>query len=115
MEDDTHADTCAVGNGFYVEDYLERHCDVNAFLGSYKERRVPIVNGCYAFDAPDGRSYLIVINQALYFEGEDVSLLSTFQARAAGVVVDNCPRQFSEKSTFAITFPDSDISVPFQL
>ena len=119
LEDDTHADTCAVGAGFYVIEYLDRYCMVNAFLGSYGSKKVPLVNGAYAYDAPDGMSYLICINQALYFGKEDVALLSTWQARANGVIVDNCPRQFDESSRFSVTFPKTEdmaeISIPFTI
>ena len=53
------------------------------------------------------------MNQALYFKDKDVALMSTFQARASGEVVNNIPKQFEENSPFSISFPGQDLSIPF--
>ena len=36
FEDDTRTDTCAVGNGCYIEHYSDRYCIFNPFLFSYE-------------------------------------------------------------------------------
>ena len=86
---------------------------VKPFLDSYDGQNVPIVNALYAYDDQDGQSYIICVNQALYFKEEEVALMSTFQARASGAVVSNIPKQFEENSPFSISFPGQYLSIPF--
>ena len=68
IQDYTHAETCVTGIGCYVEHYLDRHCDVNAFLESYEGENVSIVNVLYDYGDQYRQYYTICINQALYFE-----------------------------------------------
>ena len=39
--------------------------------------------------------------------------MSIFKARASGGFVSNTTKQFEEKSTLSIYFPDQDIYIPF--
>ena len=49
LEDNRHADTCAVGIVCYIKHYIYRHFTVNAFLESYTGTKVPILNALYEY------------------------------------------------------------------
>ena len=113
FEDDTHADTCAVVKGCYIKHYLDWYCIVKPFLDLYEGKKVPIVNAFYFYHDQYGQSYIICVNQALYFKYEEVALMSTFQLRSSGTVFSNIPKQFDEKSPFYISFLGKCLSIPF--
>ena len=115
FEDDTHTYTYAVGKGFYKEHYLDQYFIVKPFLDSYEGKKFPIFNTLYCFDNKYGQSYITCVNQALYFEDEEVALMSTFQARASGSVVRNIPKHFEKNSPLSISFPDQDLSITFSI
>ena len=96
FEDSDHPYTCTVGKGCYTKHYLNQYCIVKHFMDSYEGQKVTIVNALYCYDNQDVQSYIICVNQALYFKYEEVALTSTFQARASGAVVRNTPIHFEK-------------------
>ncbi|MGH3054467.1 MAG: hypothetical protein ACRDL7_05760, partial [Gaiellaceae bacterium] len=76
---------------------------------------VPIVKAGTAYDDPyNGITYILVLNQALYFgEKLENTLLCPNQMRANGLVVDDVPRHLSEgqKSTHSIYIPHEKIRI----
>ncbi len=93
-------------------------CEIHPYQPKYKPvANVPVVKAVTAYDY-NGTTYILVLNQALYF-GEDMpnSLLNPNQMRSHGIVVDDCPTHLSpnQVSTHSINFPDQDIRIPLEL
>lgn len=104
-EADTNADTCCLGTNF-----IPLHYTNYPYHGDYKPlKSVPIVTGATAFDHPNGQTYIIIINEGLYFGKEmDHSLLNPNQIRFHGLdFFDNPTRD--EKLCMQI---DDDLFVP---
>ena len=55
LEDDTHAYTCAVGKGCYIEHYLDRYWIVKPFLYLYEGQKLMIVNEFDCYDDQDSQ------------------------------------------------------------
>ena len=87
-ECDTNADTCCLGRNFTILEYTRRTADVYAYDKSIKPiENVPIVSGATAWDDPTtGETYILVINEALYYGTKlDHSLINPNQIRAYGI------------------------------
>jgi hypothetical protein len=52
-------------------------------------RNLPIVNAITALDLPDGTSILLVVNEGLYHDTENHSLLSEFQMMEFSMKIDS--------------------------
>ena len=79
---------------------------------------IATANACFAYDTPDGSTFILEVNQALDFTGSmEHSLLCTNQSRSHGVVVDDVPKalDYHQRSTHSIYFPLEDISLPLCL
>ena len=73
-ESDTNADTCCLGQNFAILAYTNRTADVYPYDSSYEPiLNVPIVSGATVYRHENGKSYLLVINEALYY-GRKASL-----------------------------------------
>ena len=82
------------------------------------ETNIPVVKAATAYTTPTGVTYILVLNQALYFPELDHSLLNPNQMRVNGVVVDDCPRHLSDPSkpsTHSIFFPEHDVRIPLEM
>ena len=53
------------------------------------KRNLPIVSAITALDLPDGQSILLVIHEGIYNETSNHTLLSEFQLREFGVIIDS--------------------------
>ncbi|KAI2491468.1 Reverse transcriptase (RNA-dependent DNA polymerase) [Fragilaria crotonensis] len=118
MELDTHADTCVAGSNTVVLD-LTGKVAVSPFCDSEFRalEDIPIATVATAYDCPStGKTYILVINEALYF-GDKMkhSLLCPNQLRAHGLKVHDCPRQYDSDSTHSIHIPESDLTIPLTL
>ncbi|MGH7974103.1 MAG: hypothetical protein ACREBR_01155, partial [bacterium] len=118
-ECDSRADTVCAGASFKLLELTEKVCDVGGFHESFKNLKVvPIATTATAYDHGEMQETLILVfNQSLYFGNTmEHSLLSPNQLRSNGLVVDSCPRQFSNgKSMHGIYIGEEDISLPFQM
>ena len=78
---------------------------------------IPIVTALTAYDIPNTtETILLVLNEALYFGNKLLhTLLTPNQMRAAGLVVQDIPRQFDPNSTHSIYLPGSEIVLPLEL
>ena len=85
---DGGCDTCLVGNGFIIESTTSRTVDVQGFADDIKVESLPIVSAVTAVDV-DGEVILLEIHECIAVENNQTSLLSTFQARDHGVVVND--------------------------
>ena len=65
---DSHADTCCLGLNFVPIYFTGKICDVAPFLSDLPNQQVvQICSGATAFDDGDGGTYILVINEALWF------------------------------------------------
>ena len=93
-EADTNADTCCLGQNFVITSYMSRTADVYPYDSSYKPiQNIPIVSGATAWtDAANGVTYILIINEALYYGNKlDHSLINPNQIRANGIDVHDNP------------------------
>lgn len=87
-ECDTNADTCCLGRNFVILEYTRRTADVYSYDKDAKPiENVPIVSGATAWEDPaTGETYILVINEALYYGTKlDHSLINPNQIRAFGI------------------------------
>ncbi|KAI2501496.1 hypothetical protein MHU86_12941 [Fragilaria crotonensis] len=101
-----------------TETGVEGRMELTPTLTQFKALEdIPIATVATAYDCPlTGKTYVLVINEALYF-GDKMkhSLLCPNQLRANGLKVDDCPRQYDSDSTHSIHVPESDLSIPLAL
>ena len=53
------------------------------------KRNLPIVSAITALDLPNGQSALLLVHEGIYNETSNHSLLSEFQLREFGIVIDS--------------------------
>ena len=112
---DTHADVSCIGRHGRILETLEgQYSTVYPFNESYSPmQQVETVNVAFAVDTKLGPTYILRINQALNFTASMTDLLlCTNQSRANGLIIDDIPPAFEEKSTFSIFEPDKQIRLP---
>ena len=80
-ETDSNADTCCLGKNWIVYNYTTRSADVYPYNDSYEPiKDVPIVIGASAYTNTQGVTYILLINEALYYGDKmDHSLLNPNQ------------------------------------
>ena len=86
-ESDSNADTCCLGHNFTVLSYTNRTADVYPYNDSYKPKTsITIVTGATMYHHTDGTSYILVINEALFY-GKKLrhSLINPNQVRHHGI------------------------------
>ena len=84
-ECDTNADTCCLGKNFVILEFTQRAADVYAYIKDIAPIvGVPIVSGATAWDDPvTGQTYILVINEGLYYGNKmDHSLINPNQITA---------------------------------
>ena len=111
-EADTNADTCCLGRNFIPIAYTNKSADVYPYNESYEPlENVPIVSAATAFDHPDGNTYILVVNDALYY-GEKMghSLINPNQIRHAGLDFLDNPMRDNELYFEA----DKDVKIPLR-
>ena len=93
MELDSHADTCAFGAHCLVLDDTGAQVSVDGFTTAVGTvSKVPIVTAAVAFDdSATLQTYVLICHQALYIPTMACHLLSTFQLRDHGVLVNEVP------------------------
>ena len=82
-ETDSNADTCCLGKNWIVYNYTTRSADVYPYNDSYEPiKDVPIVTGASAYTNTQGVTYILLINEALYYGDKmDHNLLNPNQIR----------------------------------
>ena len=82
-ETDSNADTCCLGKNWIVCEYTTRTADVFPYDDSYEPiTNVPIVSGATAYTNDEGETFILVINEDLYYGDKlDHSLINPNQVR----------------------------------
>ena len=92
---DSHADTCCVGRHSVVLTRTSQTVRVEGFLPSLGSVSVPIVTAAIAYDDPHTmQTFVLIVNQALYFKHMETNLLCPNQLRHFGVIVNDSPLYF---------------------
>ena len=85
---DGGCDTSLVGQGFLVEATTNRKVTVQGFDASMTLEQLPVVSAVTAIDLEEG-TFILEVNEAIHVPENPTSLLSTFQVREYGGVVDD--------------------------
>ena len=114
---DSHADISVAGKHARVLSTVDGHvCTVHPFHDGYSPKKnVKLVNVAYAYDAHDGHTYILILNQCLDFTDDmEHSLFCTNQFRSHGIIVDDVPAcyDYENKSRQTIYIPEKDITLP---
>ena len=117
---DSHADSPVVGKYCKVLESTGRRATVSGFTTDLgKPMSVPVVNAAVAYDCEyTGKTYIMTICNALYFENMEVNLVPPFMMRLTGIEVDECPKFLAKVPSdhhHSMYFPEEDIRIPFQL
>jgi len=116
---DSHANMPVVGQNAYIISDTGRIADVNPFTPDYDSMHVSIVDAAIRYDCPyDGRSYILVIRNALFVPSMKNNLIPPFVMREAGIRVNDTPKIQTDNPTeedHSIHFPESDFRIPLSL
>ena len=93
---------CVVGRNVYVIKYSGKTAEVSPFTSSYDAlKNVPLVDAIIAYDCQySGKTYLLVLNNALLITTMSNNLIPPFILRKANLIVKDTPK---------IQVPDPDI------
>lgn len=105
VELDSHADTTRAGANCLIISTTEQVVDVTPYNKKYEPKtNVPVVKAATVYtESHTGTTYILVMNQALYFPDLDHCLLNPNQMRSNGVIVDDCPKHLSDPAILCIS------------
>jgi hypothetical protein len=116
---DAGADTCVLGKGWEILSiHSTRKANVVGFdHESAVKRNLTIVSAITALDLPSGQSVLLVVHEGIYNETSNHSLLSEFQLREFGIVIDSiCHRHGGTQQMIVKDSNDSNVlTIPLDL
>jgi hypothetical protein len=118
---DAGADATIVGDGWYIDTYMShRKANVVGFDEKVARKNgLPIVCAYTTVVLPDGRRILLRAHEVVYNKGSQFTLLSEFQCRDFGCIVDSVSRRHrlsdSAHGTQSFQPPDLDVPIPFEL
>jgi hypothetical protein len=117
---DSHAEITCYGRHARITHIHEGMVsNVSPFHDSYAPMcNVKFANACFAYDSPDGQTYILHHYYGLDFtDNMEDSILCTNQTRASGIIVDDVPKCFDVRGTTtqSLIFPQENISLPLLL
>ena len=116
---DSHANMPVVGKHAYIIAETGKKVDVSPFTPDYKPHAVPLVDATVKYNNPyNGKSYILVLQNALYVLSMDNNLIPPFMLREMGVTVNDIPKIHKEDPTVddhAITFMETGFRIPLSL
>ena len=119
MELDSHANMPVVGKHSYIIAETGKKVDVSPFTPDYQPLTVPLVDAMVRYDNPyNGKSYILVLWNALHVPLMDNNLIPPFMLREMGVTVNDVPKIHKEDPTVddhAITFIEMGFQIPLSL
>ncbi len=114
---DDGADTCVIGDGWNIESYTTRTANLIGFdATSSRKSGLPIVSAVTAVDS-NGSTHLLRVHEAVYNQGSATTLLSEYQIREYGCIVDATSTR--HRRTFAGDYgtqafhPNPQVTIPF--
>ena len=119
MELDSHVNMPLVGKHAFIIAKTGKKVDVSPFTPDYKPLTVPLVDATVRYDNPyNGKSYILVLRNALYVLSMDNNLIPPFMLREMGVTMNHVPKIHKEDPTLddhAITFMETGFRMPLSL
>ena len=119
MEFDSHANMPVVGKHAYIIAETGKKVVVSPFMPDYPPLTVPLVDAMVRYDNPyNGKSYILVLHNALYVPSMDNDLIPPFMLREMGVTVNDVPKIHKEDPTVddhAIMFMEMGFRIPLSL
>ena len=116
---DSHANMPVVGQHAYILAELGKYVDVNPFTPHYKALRAPIADAVVQYDSPyDGKTYILVLQNAIHDPSMTNNMLLLFMMREAGIVVRDMAKIHVETLTVedhSITFVETGFRIPLSL
>ena len=79
------------------------------------KRNLPIVSAITTVDLPDGSSILLILHEGIYIETVKHSLLSEFQSREFGIVIDSTWHRHGGAQQMVIQDDGDSVVVPLEL
>ena len=115
----SHANMPVVGKHAYIIAETGKKVDVSPFTPDYQPFTVPLVDATVMYNNPyNGKSYILVLHDALYVLLMDNNLIPPFMLREMGVTVNDVPKIHKEDPTVddhAITFMEMGFRIPLSL
>ena len=94
---DSGSDTGSIGGtAWLIDDITRRKVDVIGFYDDATLRNIKIGSGITAIDLPNNITILLMMNEATLLGKHGSSLISTFQARLNGVIIQDIPKTHGE-------------------
>ena len=120
IELDSHADSPVVGKHATILRYTGKQVQVSGFTDKLGAGiKVNVVDAALVYDCEySGKSYLLIIRNALYVKEMKASLIPPFMMRLAGIEINECPKFMARNPTIqhhSIYFPEDDIRIPLQI
>ena len=116
---DSHANMPVVGKHAFIIAKTGKKVDVSPFTPDYKPFMVPLVDATVRYDNPyNGKSYILVLCNALYVLSMDNNLIRPFMLREMGVTINDIPKIHKVDPTVdnhAIEFVETGFQIPLSL
>ena len=119
LELDSHANMPVVGSSAYILNESGESAEVNAFSPDYPTRNIPIVDAALQYESPyDGKTYILVIRNALYVPSMKNNLIPPFILREAGIEVNDVPKIHMadpDETAHSLFFTETNFRIPLSL
>ena len=119
LELDSHTDLPVVGTNAHVLRSTGDKIKVSGFTDELGSKTVDIVDTALTYDFPsEGKSYLLIIRNALHIKSMRSNLIPPFMMRLAGLEVNECPKFMAKSPTIehhSLYFPDDRLRIPLGL
>ena len=116
---DSHMNMPVVEKHAYIIAKTGKKVDVSPFTPDYQPLTVPLVDAMARYDNPhNGKSYILVLWNALYVLSMDNNLIPPFMLREMGVTMNDVPKIHKEDPTVddhMITFMETGFWIPLSL
>ena len=116
---DSHANMPVVGRHAYIIAETGKKVDVSTLTPDYKPLTVHLVDATVKYDNPyDGKTYILVLRNALHVPSMDHNLIPPFMLREMGVTMNDVPKIHKEDPTVddhVITFAETGFRIPLSL
>lgn len=116
---DSHANMPVIGRNAYILAETGKSVEVNPYTPDYQAMTIPLVDAALRYDNPyDGKSYILVLRNALHVPSMKHNLIPPFMLREAGVRVNEVPKiqvQDPSEDDHSICFPESGFRIPLSL
>ena len=110
---DSGADTTVIGEGWHIDHLTERRANLIGFDKRARKEGLPIVTALTIVQTATG-THLLRASDVVYNQGSRTTLLSEFQLREHGCLVDSVLRRHDPKSTQSFC-PIPGVSIPFRM